>query len=70
MLVLVSAVLAFPIAWWAMHRWLQDFAYRIDIGWEVFVLAGLLSLGIALLTVVFQALKAALTNPVRSLRSE
>jgi putative ABC transport system permease protein len=70
LLVSISAVLAFPIAWWAMHRWLQDFAYRIDIGWEVFVLAGLLSLGIALLTVVFQALKAALTNPVRSLRSE
>ena len=70
LLVLVSAVLAFPIAWLAMHRWLQDFAYRIDIGWEVFVLAGLLSVGIALLTVVFQALKAALTNPVRSLRSE
>jgi putative ABC transport system permease protein len=70
LLVLLSALIAFPVAWFAMHRWLQDFAYRIDIGWEVFVLAGLLSLGIALLTVSFQALRAALANPVKSLRSE
>jgi putative ABC transport system permease protein len=69
-LVLLSAVLAFPLAWWAMHRWLQDFAYRIDIGWEVFVLAGFLALGIALVTVIFQALRAALANPVVSLRNE
>lgn len=70
MLVLVSMLLAFPFAWWAMHRWLQDFAYRISIGWQVFVLAGLLSVGIALLTVSFQAVKAALMNPVKSLRTE
>jgi putative ABC transport system permease protein len=69
-MVLISALIAFPLAWWAMHRWLQDFAYRIDIGWGVFVLAGLLSVGIALLTVSFQALRAALMNPVKSLRSE
>jgi putative ABC transport system permease protein len=69
-LVLVSALIAFPFAWWAMHRWLQDFAYRIDIGWEVFALAGMLSVAIALLTVSFQALRAALMNPVKSLRSE
>jgi putative ABC transport system permease protein len=69
-LVLVSAVLAFPLAWWAMHRWLQDFAYRITIGWEVFVLAGVVALGIAMLTVSFQALRAALANPVVSLRNE
>src|SRR6202012_4733716 len=55
LLVLLSALIFFPLAWWAMHRWLQDFAYRIDIGWGVFVLAGLLSVGIALLTVSFQA---------------
>ncbi len=70
LLLLVSAVIAFPLAWLAMHYWLQDFAYRIDIGWEVFALAGILSVGIALLTVSFQALKAALANPVKSLRSE
>ena len=69
-LVLVSALIAFPFAWWAMHRWLQDFAYRIDIGWEVFALAGVLSVAIALLTVSFQALRAALMNPVKSLRTE
>ena len=69
-LVAVSAVIAFPLAWWAMHHWLQDFAYRITIGWEVFVLAGLVALGIALLTVSFQAIRAALANPTKSLRSE
>ncbi len=53
-----------------MNRWLQDFAYKIDIEWWVFVLAGLLAVGIALLTVSFQSIKAALMNPVKSLRSE
>jgi len=69
-LVLVSAAIAFPLAWWAVHRWLEDFAYRITIGWEVFVLAAVAAMGIALLTVSFQAVKAALANPVRSLRTE
>jgi putative ABC transport system permease protein len=69
-LVLISAVITFPLAWWTMFRWLQDFAYRITIGWEVFALAGLLALGIALVTVSFQAVRAALMNPVKSLRSE
>jgi putative ABC transport system permease protein len=69
-LVLISAVIAFPLAWWAMHRWLQDFAYRITIGWEVFVLAGVVAMGIAVLTVSFQAIRAAMANPVKSLRSE
>ena len=69
-LVLIAIVIASPIAWWAMHRWLQDFAYKIDIEWWVFALAGLLSVGIALLTVSFQSVKAALMNPVKSLRSE
>ena len=69
-LVVVSAVIAFPLAWWAMHHWLQDFAYRITIGWEIFVIAGAVAVGVALLTVIFQAVRAALANPVKSLRSE
>ncbi len=69
-LVLVAIVLASPIAYYAMHQWLQDFAYRIDISWWVFALAGLLAIGIALLTVSFQSIRAALINPVKSLRSE
>jgi putative ABC transport system permease protein len=69
-LVLVAALIAFPFAWWAMHRWLQDFAYRISIGWKVFGLAAVLASGIALFTISFQAFKAALASPVRSLRSE
>ncbi len=69
-LVVIAIVVASPIAWYAMHRWLQDFAYKIDIEWWVFALAGLLAVGIALLTVSFQSVKAALMNPVTSLRSE
>ncbi len=69
-LVLIAIVIASPIAWYAMHRWLQSFAYKIDIAWWVFALAGLLAVGIALLTVSFQSVKAALMNPVTSLRSE
>ena len=69
-LVLVAIVIASPIAWYAMNEWLADFAYKIDIGWWVFALAGGLAVGIALLTVSFQSVKAALMNPVESLRSE
>lgn len=69
-LVFVSAMIAFPIAWWGMHKWLQDFAYQINIGWELFVAAGVLAIFIALLTVVFQAINAALANPVKNLRTE
>ncbi|WP_198174908.1 ABC transporter permease [Spirosoma arboris] len=69
-LVLIAIVIASPIAWWAMNRWLQDFAYKIDIEWWMFALVGLLAVGITLLTVSFQSIKAALTNPVKSLRSE
>ena len=69
-LVLVAILIASPIAWWAMNKWLQDFAYKIDIEWWVFALAGLLAVGIALLTVSFQSIRAALMNPVKSLRSE
>lgn len=69
-LVLVAIVIATPLAWYATHRWLQDFAYKIDIEWWYFASAGLLAVGIALLTVSFQSVKAALMNPVKSLRSE
>ena len=69
-LVLIAIVVASPIAWYAMNRWLQDFAYKIEIEWWVFALAGALTVGIALLTVSFQSIKAALMNPVKSLKSE
>ncbi len=69
-LVLIASVIAFPAAWWAMNKWLQSFAYRIHISWWVFVFAGIIILLIALVTVSFQAIKAALANPVKSLRSE
>jgi putative ABC transport system permease protein len=69
-LVLVASVIAFPVAWWAMNNWLQDFAYRIHISWWVFVIAGATALLIALLTISFQAVRAAIANPVKSLRTE
>ena len=69
-LVLVSIVIASPIAWYAMNNWLKDFAYHINIQWWVFVLTGLLAIAIAVLTVSYQSIRAALMNPVKSLRSE
>ena len=69
-LVLVATLIAFPIAWYAMSHWLQGFAYRVNIHWWVFVLAAILALVVALVTVSFQAIKAAVANPVESLRSE
>ncbi|HET9826531.1 MAG TPA: FtsX-like permease family protein, partial [Chitinophagaceae bacterium] len=69
-LVLVASLIAFPIAWWAMNKWLQSFAYRIGISWWVFVIAGLMAMTIALLTVSLKAIKAAIANPVTSLRAE
>jgi putative ABC transport system permease protein len=69
-LVFVAIVIASPIAWWAMNKWLEDFANHIDIDWWVFASAGLVAIVIALFTVSFQAIKAALANPVKSLRSE
>ncbi|MEO7802753.1 MAG: FtsX-like permease family protein, partial [Ginsengibacter sp.] len=68
--VLIAAFIASPIAWYGMHKWLQDFAYRININWLVFALAGLIAILIALATVGFHAIKAALINPVKSLRNE
>jgi len=69
-LVLIATVIAFPIAWYAMSQWLHGFAYRINIHWWVFLLSAILALAIALITVSFQAIKAAVANPVESLRSE
>jgi len=69
-LVIIAIVIAIPVSWYMMKLWLQDFVYRIDINWWIFPIAGLIALIIALLTVSFQAIKAALTNPVTSLRSE
>ncbi|MCM4156701.1 ABC transporter permease [Gramella sp. AN32] len=69
-LVAIAFLIATPIAWYAMHNWLEDFAYRIEINWFVFVLAGLMAILIAIVTVSFQAIKAAIANPVKSLRTE
>jgi putative ABC transport system permease protein len=69
-LVAMANVIAWPVAWFAMNKWLENFAYRIDINWWVFALAGGLALVIALATVSTQAIKAALANPVESLRYE
>lgn len=69
-LVLIACFIAFPIAGWAMYKWLQDFAYRIDVEWWIFAAAGLTAVLIALLTVSFQAIRAAMANPVESLRNE
>jgi putative ABC transport system permease protein len=68
--VLLALVIASPLAWLMMHKWLQDYSYRIDISWWIFVMAGSIAILIALATVSFQAIKAALANPVKSLRNE
>lgn len=69
-LVLIAALIAFPVAWLAMERWLQDFAYRIHLSWWTFLLAALIAMLIALVTVSMKAIKAAVANPVKSLRAE
>jgi putative ABC transport system permease protein len=69
-LVFIAIIISTPLAWWVMNKWLQDFAYRIDISWWMFALAGVVAIGIALFTISFQAIKAAIANPVESLRSE
>ena len=70
LLVGIALVIASPLAYWGVNKWLQDFAFRINIDWKVFALAGTIALLIALLTVSFQALKAAVANPIKSLRTE
>lgn len=69
-LVIIANLIAWPLAWFGVNRWLQDFAYHIDVSWWVFIAAGLVAVTIALFTVSFQAVKAGLTNPVKSLRME
>jgi putative ABC transport system permease protein len=69
-LVTISCVIAFPVAWWTMHDWLRNYKYRIEIGWWIFLAAGVSAILIALITISFQSLKAAFANPVKSLRSE
>ena len=69
-LILIAAVITFPIAWWAMHKWLMDFAYRVNIGWWVFVVAAMAAMLIALIAISFHSIKAAIANPVKSLRTE
>ena len=69
-LVVIAAVIAFPVAWYAMNRWLLDFAYRIDMPWWVFLIAGCIAALIAFITISFQTVKAAISNPVKSLRME
>jgi putative ABC transport system permease protein len=70
LLVVIAAVIAFPVAWYLMNHWLHNFAYRINIAWWVFVVAGIIAFLIAFATISFQAVKAAISNPVKSLRSE
>jgi len=69
-LVLLAFLLATPVAWWAMHHWLENFAYHVALEWWVFLLAGIMALLIALITVSFQAVRVAMANPVKSLRTE
>lgn len=69
-MVLIAFLVAVPVTWFAMHKWLQEFAYRIDIGWVTFLVAGCAALLIAFATVSFQAIKAAIANPIKSLRTE
>jgi putative ABC transport system permease protein len=69
-LVLISFVIAVPLSWYMMQKWLQDYKYRTEITWDVFVMSGLLAVFIALLTVSYQSIRAALANPASNLRSE
>ncbi|MCX2681744.1 ABC transporter permease [Galbibacter sp. EGI 63066] len=69
-LVMIAIIIASPMAWWAMNRWLENFAYRIDIPWWIFALAGLLAVAIALVTISSQAIRSAMANPIKSLRTE
>jgi putative ABC transport system permease protein len=69
-LVIVAIVIASPLAWFVMNKWLQSFAYRIDISWIYFAVTAVVAMLIAFITISFQAIKAAVANPVESLRSE
>jgi putative ABC transport system permease protein len=69
-LVIIASIIAFPIAWWAMNNWLQDFPYRVNMSWWIFGIAIFAAVAIAFLTVCLQSFRAATTNPVKSLRTE
>ena len=69
-LISVAFVIATPIAWYYMHSWLQDYVYRINISWWIFLVGGIVAIVIALATISFQAIRAAVANPVKSLRTE
>jgi len=69
-LVLIAFIIALPLAWFGMHKWLENFAYRTNVSWWTFALAAFVSVFIAFVTISFQAIKAALANPVNSLRTE
>ena len=69
-LVFIACCIAFPIAWWGANLWLEEYAYHIEVAWWIFAVAGVMATGIALLTVSYQAIKAAVVNPVKILRSE
>jgi putative ABC transport system permease protein len=69
-LIIIASLIAFPVAWWAMYKWLQHFSYRVNISWWVFLLAGSIAAMIAMLTISYQAIKAAVANPVKSLKTE
>jgi putative ABC transport system permease protein len=68
--VLIAALIALPLSWFAINKWLQDYAYRVEISWWIFLVAVVLALVIALVTISFQAIKAAIANPIKSLRTE
>ena len=68
--ILIAVVIASPLAWYAMNKWLQNFAYQTSITWQVFALTSVIAVVIAFATISFQAMKAALANPVKSLRTE
>jgi putative ABC transport system permease protein len=69
-LIVIALLVASPLAWWAMNKWLMNFAYQVSIGWWVFLVAGSMVIIIALITVSTQAIRAALANPVQSLRTD
>lgn len=69
-LVAIALIIAIPLAWWAASKWLENYPYRITLGWQIFAAGGILVILIALITVCFQAIRAALSNPVKSLRTE
>ena len=70
LLVCVAFIISIPVTWWAMHNWLNNFAYRINISWLTFLVGGLLAILVTIVTISFQSIRAALANPVKSLRSE